>query len=50
MTFDELEEYISKKMKMSHVYQPVMLMELLEHRGVCHQGDIAKAILSNQWH
>ena len=47
MTFDELEEYISKKMKMSHVYQPVMLMELLEHRGACHQADIAKAILSN---
>ncbi|MBO9484296.1 HIT domain-containing protein [Salinisphaera sp. G21_0] len=47
MTYQELEEYISKKMKMSHVYQPVMIMTLLEHRGTCHQADIAQAILSN---
>ena len=47
MTFEELEEYISQKMRMSHIYQPVMLLSLLEHRGACHQQDIASAILSN---
>jgi len=47
MTFAELEEYISTKMRMSHIYQPVMLISLLEHRGTCHQKDIAASILSN---
>lgn len=47
MTFEELEEYITQKMRMSHIYQPVMLLSLLEHRGMCHQKDIASAILSN---
>lgn len=47
MTFEELEDYISKKMKMAHIYQPVMILSLLEHRGVCHQEDIASAILAN---
>ena len=47
MTFEELEQYISKKMRMSHIYQPVMLISLLEHRGTCHQKDIASSILAN---
>lgn len=47
MTFEELEQYISKHMRMSHIYQPVMLLSLLEHRGTCHQSDIASSILSN---
>lgn len=47
MIFEELEEFISAKMRMSHIYQPVMLLSLLEHRGVCHQQDIASAILSD---
>lgn len=34
-------------MRMSHIYQPVMLITLLEHKGRCHQQDIAKAILVN---
>jgi len=33
-------------MRMSHVYQPVMLMTLLQNGGNCHQTDIAKALLS----
>lgn len=47
MTFEQLEEYITLKMRMSHIYQPVMLLSLLQHRGVCHQKDIATSILSN---
>jgi len=46
MTYKDLEEFISQKMRMSHIYQPVMLLALLEHRGVCHQQDIASSILS----
>lgn len=46
MTYKELEQFISQKMRMSHIYQPVMLLSLLEHRGVCHQQDIAASILS----
>ena len=30
-TYERLREYIDKRMRMSHVYQPLMLMELLGH-------------------
>ncbi|MEH6357444.1 MAG: HIT domain-containing protein [Pseudomonadales bacterium] len=46
MSYKELAEFISQQMKMSHIYQPVMLLALLERRGVCHQQDIAASILS----
>jgi len=46
MTFSEIERFILQDMRMSHIYQPVMLLSLLEHRGICHQQDIASAILS----
>jgi ATP adenylyltransferase len=45
VNFNDLEEFISTKMRMSHVYQPVMILTLLEKFGRCHQEDIAKAIL-----
>ena len=32
-------------MRMSHIYQPVMIKRLLEAGGISHQDDIAKAIL-----
>jgi hypothetical protein len=28
-TYERLRDYIAKQMRMSHVYQPLMLMELL---------------------
>ena len=34
-------------MRMSHIYQPVMLMELLKNGGRCHQEQIATAILKH---
>ena len=43
--FERLSSFISKKMRMSHVYQPVMLLELLRHRGVASKTEIAKALL-----
>ena len=30
-TYERLREYIAKRMRMSHVDQPLMLMELLGH-------------------
>jgi diadenosine tetraphosphate (Ap4A) HIT family hydrolase/5-methylcytosine-specific restriction endonuclease McrA len=47
MTFDELTDFISNRMRMSHVYQPVMLIRLLTNRGRATDKDIARAILSH---
>ena len=44
-TFDELSDFIRNQMRMSHVYQPVMLMELLKRGGSASTRDIAKALL-----
>ena len=44
-TFDELSDFIRNQMRMSHVYQPVMLMELLKRGGLASTRDIAKALL-----
>jgi len=45
MTFDELKNFILKDMQMQHVYQPVMLIELLKNNGKASETQIAKAIL-----
>ena len=45
MTYDELVDFISNRMRMSHIYQPVMLISLLKNGGVCHESVIAKEIL-----
>ena len=45
MTYKQLYEFIKNKMRMSHIYQPVMIKRLLETGGISHQDDIAKAIL-----
>ena len=44
--FNRLKYYISQKMRMSHVYQPVMLRTILENNGVATTTQIAKALLS----
>lgn len=46
MKYKELAQFIKKKMRMQHIYQPVLLIKLLENNGRCHQSDIAKALLS----
>jgi ATP adenylyltransferase len=45
MTFEELSTFIQSRMRMSHIYQPVMLMTLLERGGESSAEDIAKSIL-----
>lgn len=47
MNYKELSNFIDKHMRMSHVYQPIMLIELLLRGGKLKTSDIAKALLIN---
>ncbi len=47
LTFDELKTFIQQTMRMSHIYQPVMLMTLLEKGGKASIREIAASILSH---
>lgn len=47
MSFKNLKKFVSLEMRMSHIYQPVMLQTLLKNKGECHQEVIAKAILAH---
>ena len=44
-TYQRLRQYIAKRMRMSHVYQPLMLMELLGRRSPAPAQDVARRIL-----
>ena len=46
-TYKQLENFIRDEMRMSHIYQPVMLMKLLESSGKAKITDIAKSLLSH---
>lgn len=43
--YDELKTFINEEMQMSHIYQPVMLIEILENGGKASVEQIARAIL-----
>jgi len=45
MDYKNLKDFIVHKMRMSHIYQPVMLIALLDNGGRCYEEDIAKEIL-----
>ena len=47
VTFDQLKTFIQEQMRMSHIYQPVMLMTLLERGGKASVRGIAANILSH---
>jgi ATP adenylyltransferase len=44
--FDDLKAFITKRMRMSHIYQPVMLKVLLENDGRASRKSIALAFLN----
>lgn len=44
--FAELADFIQRRMRMSHVYQPVLLMTLLKNGGKSSAEDIARALLN----
>ena len=46
MSFEKLSDFISKKMQMQHVYQPIMLIELLKHGGQATEHQIARVLLT----
>jgi diadenosine tetraphosphate (Ap4A) HIT family hydrolase len=46
MTFEQLRHFILSEMQMSHVYQPVMLRELLKNNGQASVRGIAQALLN----
>lgn len=45
-SFEKLQHFIRKQMRMSHIYQPVMLMSLLRNQGQSSVTEIAKDFLS----
>ena len=47
MNYRDCEDFILNRMRMSHVYQPVMLMTLMEGGGKATTTRIAKAILDH---
>ena len=44
-SYDRLSEYINRRMRMSHIYQPLMLMELLGRSSPAPAEDIARRII-----
>jgi len=44
-TYERLRLFIAERMRMSHVYQPLMLMELLGRRSPAPAEDVARRIL-----
>ena len=43
--YNSLKNFISKKMRMSHIYQPLMLIELIKGNGKSTGRKIAKSFL-----
>jgi len=48
-TYERLRETIAKRMRMSPIDQPLMLMELLGRRSPAPAQDIARRILGSGW-
>src|SRR6188472_1877678 len=46
MRFEDLIQFIERDMRMSHVYQPVMLRLLLDRAGRASRKDIARGLLN----
>jgi len=44
--YRKLSEFITRQMRMSHIYQPVMLMELLGNNGQATSNQIARSLLA----
>ncbi len=48
-TYERLRHYIAKRMRMNHVYQPLMLMELLGRRRPAPAQDVARGPSSRKY-
>ena len=47
MSYEQLVDFAQNRMRMSHVYQPVMLMTLLQDGGRSSTKEIARPILAH---
>src|SRR5512141_1365334 len=47
MEFHALLDFIQTRMRMAHIYQPVMIRTLLDHQGEADDEQIAKNLLSH---
>jgi ATP adenylyltransferase len=47
MIYEQLVDFVQNRMRMFHVYQPVMLMTLLPGGGRSSTGEIARFILAH---
>jgi ATP adenylyltransferase len=47
MTYEQLADFVQNRMRMSHVYQPLMLMTLLQQGGRGSTTEIARSILTH---
>ena len=45
--FEQLKEFLTKQMRMSHLYQPLMLRTLIEKGGSASLRDIASSFLAH---
>jgi ATP adenylyltransferase len=45
-SFEHLRDFIQQQMRMSHIYQPVMLRELLKRNGTATVTEVARALLA----
>ena len=46
MNYDQLRKFITEDMQMQHIYQPVMLIELLKNGGQATEEEIARVFLN----
>jgi hypothetical protein len=47
MTYEQLADFVHHRVRMSHVYQPVMLVALLQQGGRCSTTEITRSILAH---
>lgn len=45
-TYEQLAHFIRHEMRMSHIYQPVMLRQILQQKGTVSVNDVARALLA----
>lgn len=46
MNYQTLVDFVTNRMRMSHIYQPVVLMTLLRNEGKCQEREIATELLA----
>jgi ATP adenylyltransferase len=46
MSYNQIKKFITEDMQMQHIYQPVMLIELLKNGGQATEEDIARVFLN----